>query len=33
MMVKQKIGFDRAHTFDFGALTALRQMFAPYKYR
>lgn len=23
MMVKQKIGFDKAHTFDFGALTAL----------
>jgi hypothetical protein len=23
MMAKQKIGFDRAHAFDFGALTAL----------
>lgn len=23
MMVKQKVGFDKAHTFDFGALTAL----------
>ena len=23
MMAKQKIGFDKAHTFDFGALTAL----------